>query len=147
MWALFAQGPHHTPGSRPGRGGFRPAVDIAYRGKELAADRQPSRSSRRYGAGRLVAAGATAGSPRRESDGTAVGLAAYLLAQRDLGGPGQPAGKVTRWEVELSFSRSGWTGTFRFPALGCSGNFIMIRISGRAASARHDMTVNPRPAS
>jgi hypothetical protein len=51
---------------------------------------------------------------------------------------------VTRWEADLSFSRSGRTGTFRFPTLGCSGKLVMIRISGRAASARQDMTVNPR---
>jgi hypothetical protein len=38
----------------------------------------------------------------------------------------------------------GRTGTFRFPTLGCSGKLVMIRISGRAASARQDMTVNPR---
>ena len=42
------------------------------------------------------------------------------------------------------FARSGRTGTFAFPTLGCSGKLVMIRISGRAASARQDMTVNPR---
>jgi hypothetical protein len=56
----------------------------------------------------------------------------------------QPTGEVTRWEADLRFARSGRTGTFRFPTLGCSGKLVMIRISGRAASARQDMTVNPR---
>jgi hypothetical protein len=60
------------------------------------------------------------------------------------GSASQPTGKVTRWEADLSFSRSGRTGTFRFPTLGCSGKLVMIRISGRAASARQDMTVNLR---
>jgi hypothetical protein len=61
-----------------------------------------------------------------------------------MGPASQPTGKVTRWEPDLSFSRSGRTGTFRFPTLGCSGKLVMVRISGRAASARQDMTVNPR---
>ena len=56
----------------------------------------------------------------------------------------QPAGRVTHWEADLTFARSGRTGTFRFPTLGCSGKLVMIRISGRAASARQDMTVNSR---
>jgi Protein kinase domain len=56
----------------------------------------------------------------------------------------QPTGRVTRWEADLSFSRSGRTGTFRFPTLGCSGELVMIRITGRAASARQHMTVNSR---
>ena len=51
---------------------------------------------------------------------------------------------MTHWEADLTFARSGRTGTFRFPTLGCSGKLVMIRISGRAASARQDMTVNPR---
>jgi len=56
----------------------------------------------------------------------------------------QPTGRVTHWEAHLMFARSGRTGTFRFPTLGCSGKLVMIRISGRAASARQDMTVNRR---
>ena len=41
--------------------------------------------------------------------------------------------RVTHWEADLTFARSGRTGTFRFPTLGCSGKLVMIRISGRAA--------------
>ena len=62
-------------------------------------------------------------------------------------GPGpasQPTGRVTHWEADLTFARSGRTGTFRFPTLGCSGKLTMISISGRAASIRQDMIVNAR---
>lgn len=60
------------------------------------------------------------------------------------GAASQPTGRVTHWEADLRFARSGRTGTFRFPTLGCSGKLIMIRVSGRMASARQDMTMNPR---
>ena len=56
----------------------------------------------------------------------------------------QPAGKVTHWTAELSFSRSGESGTFRFPALGCSGRLTMLRTTRQTAAARQDMTANPR---
>jgi serine/threonine kinase PknH len=96
----------------------------------------------------VVAAGWLAGhvsamTPQAPAPGPAAPRGAWLSG-RWTGPARQPAGKVTHWTAELSFSPSGGSGTFRFPALGCSGTLTMLRTTRRTAAARQDMTANSR---
>jgi serine/threonine kinase PknH len=56
----------------------------------------------------------------------------------------QPAGVVTHWTAELTFSRSGRAGTFRFPSLDCSGTLIVTGTTPTTVSVDEDLTRNPR---
>jgi Protein kinase domain len=70
--------------------------------------------------------------------------AASWLAGTWIGSADQPTGVVTHWTAELTFSRSGRDGTFRFPSLGCSGALIVTRRTPTTASVYEDLTRNPR---
>ena len=65
------------------------------------------------------------------------------LAGTWTGSADQPNGVVTHWTVVLSFSRSGRTGTFRFPSLGCSGTLVVNSRTSTAASVSEDLARNP----
>jgi hypothetical protein len=68
---------------------------------------------------------------------------ASWLAGRWVGAADQPTGVVTHWTAELTFSRSGRAGTFRFPSLGCSGTLIVTGTTPTTASVGEDLTRNP----
>jgi Protein kinase domain len=69
--------------------------------------------------------------------------AASWLAGTWTGSASQPTGEVTHWTAELTFSRSGQVGTFRFPSLGCSGTLIVTAKTTTTASVYEDLTRNP----
>jgi Protein kinase domain len=69
--------------------------------------------------------------------------AASWFAGTWIGSADQPDGVVTNWTAELTFSRSGRTGTFRFPSLGCSGTLIVTGRTPTTASVYEDLTRNP----
>lgn len=50
---------------------------------------------------------------------------------------------VTHWTAELTFPRSGRTGTFRFSSLDCSGTLIVTGTTPTTASVYEDLTRNP----
>jgi Protein kinase domain len=65
------------------------------------------------------------------------------LAGTWVGSAEQPTGVVTHWTAELTFSRSGRAGTFRFPSLGCSGTLIVTRTTPTTASVDEELARNP----
>ena len=65
------------------------------------------------------------------------------LAGSWIGSADQPHGVVTHWTAELTFSRSGRAGTFRFPSLGCSGTLIVTGRTSTTASVYEDLARNP----
>jgi hypothetical protein len=65
------------------------------------------------------------------------------LAGTWIGSASQPTGVITHWTAELTFSRSGRFGTFRFPSLGCSGTLIVTRMTPSTASVYEDLARNP----
>jgi Protein kinase domain len=60
-----------------------------------------------------------------------------------VGSAHQPTGVVTHWTAELTFPRSGRTGTFRFSSLDCSGTLIVTGTTPTTASVYEDLTRNP----
>jgi len=68
---------------------------------------------------------------------------ASWLAGKWIGSADQPTGVITHWTAELTFSRSGRFGTFRFPSLGCSGSLIVTRKTRTTASVYEDLTSDP----
>jgi Protein kinase domain len=69
---------------------------------------------------------------------------ASWLAGTWTGSADQPTGVVAHWTAELTFPRSGRTGTFRFPSLGCSGTLIVTGTTPTTASVYEDVARNPR---
>jgi serine/threonine protein kinase len=65
------------------------------------------------------------------------------LAGTWVGSARQPTGVVTHWTAELTFSRSGRAGTFRFPSLDCSGTLIVTGTTPTTASVYENLTRNP----
>jgi Protein kinase domain len=65
------------------------------------------------------------------------------LAGTWTGSADQPNGVVTHWTAELTFSRSGRTGTFRFPSLGCSGTLVVNSATSATASVSEHLARNP----
>jgi hypothetical protein len=61
-----------------------------------------------------------------------------------VGSAHQPAGVVTHWTAELTFSRSGRAGVFRFLSLECSGTLIVTGTTPTTVSVYEDLTRNPR---
>ena len=78
--------------------------------------------------------------------GHASGPAAAVswLAGTWTGSASQPTGVVTHWSAELTFTRSGRAGTFRFPSLGCSGTLIVTGVTATTASVYENLTRDPR---
>jgi hypothetical protein len=73
------------------------------------------------------------------TSGTASWLAGTWTGSAD-----QPNGVITHWTAELTFARSGRTGTFRFPSLDCSGTLVVTGRTPTTASVAEQLTRNPR---
>jgi eukaryotic-like serine/threonine-protein kinase len=84
------------------------------------------------------------GPPRHPAAGRSPAASpASWLAGTWIGSADQPTGVVTHWTAELTFPRSGQTGTFRFPSLGCSGTLVVTRTTPNTASVYEDLASNP----
>jgi Protein kinase domain len=85
-----------------------------------------------------------AGHPAAPGRTPATSGTASWLAGTWIGSADQPDGVVTHWTADLTFSRSGRAGTFRFPSLGCSGTLVVTGRTPTTASVYEDLTRNPR---
>jgi hypothetical protein len=135
-----------------------PTALITAQQRPAAAGNLPARpgarpSPRRWRPGRaafvvlalLVVSAVLAGLPDSRSPATSPPAATgSWLAGAWIGSASQPGGEVTHWTAELTFPRSGQTGTFRFMSLGCSGTLIVIRLTPARASVDERLTRNPR---